>query len=76
MRRAAGFAMLLTAVITTCSQQPMTFYNPNTGATEVCTGTDIDPMGDNCIATMKRAGWTQTTGPIIVREKPPATAPD
>jgi hypothetical protein len=76
MTRAAGFAMLLTLATTMCSQQPMTFYNPNTGATEVCSATDIDPLGDQCVATLKSAGWTEENGPVIVRDKPPRTAPD
>jgi hypothetical protein len=75
MRRAAGLAMLLTLAMTMCSQQPMTFYNPNNGATEVCTATDIDPLGDQCVATLKSAGWTQENGPVIVRDKPPRPAP-
>jgi hypothetical protein len=66
-----AFSVALTLLAATCSEQPAAFYNPKNGVITQCEGSDLDPLGDECIATYQRAGWEKFTAPVIRRETPP-----
>ncbi len=72
IRRIFGAASVAIAfAATTCTASAPVFYNERTGAVAQCTASELDPFGDECAATYKRAGWVEMTGPIIGREAPP-----
>ncbi len=65
---------LIAFAATSCTADAPAFYNERTGAVAQCAASQLDPFGDECVATYKRAGWVEMTGPIIGREAPPHAA--
>lgn len=72
--RRAAWVLAFTVMVTTCSTEQPSFYDPRTGAIGECQSTDFDPYGDKCIATYEKSGWIKYDKPIISREAPPRTS--
>lgn len=70
-----ALSVALTLVAATCSGEPAAFYNPKSGAITQCLPSELDPNGDECVATYQRAGWEAFTAPVIRRETPPTITP-
>lgn len=74
-KRLFGAASVAIAVAATaCTADAPAFYNERTGAVAQCTASQLDPFGDECVATYKRGGWVEMTAPVIGREAPPRAA--
>jgi photosystem II stability/assembly factor-like uncharacterized protein len=67
----SALVLAFTLVVTTCSSEPATFYNPRTGEVSQCQSSNFDPYGDKCVATYESSGWLKYDKPIIDRETPP-----
>jgi len=76
MRLRPVYSLTLTLLAATCSGDPAAFYNPTSGAIAQCQVSDLDPFGDQCMATYEKAGWEKLTGPVSHRDTPPRVVPE